>query len=404
MDDVTFHPLTYLPDGDDVVVGRRDVDSYAVLPVEGAALLRRLESGVSPSLAAQWYAAEYGEQVDMDDFLLALAHLGFVRDDTSVTGAPAEQAPTTGVPVRWQRLGAAVFCAPAWAGYAVLVVAAMLVCVADPQLVPSPDDVFFVQSLLIVELTLMVLQIPLTLLHELFHVLAGRRLGLRTRVRLGNRFYFLVFETVMNGLVSVPRRQRYLPMLAGLLADLLVIAGMILAAAWLRGPGAAWPGASTGAGLALALAFTTLPRMLWQGYFFLRTDGYYLISTVTGCHALHEAAWWRLRQVWARLAPGPVSTGDGSAQFTATDLRVSRWYAPLMLLGYLTAGSFALLVGVPLAWQFLSTAVDNALLGGTTDSRLVVDSAVFLGLSCAQLLVALVLAVRSRRSRPSSAR
>lgn len=394
MDDVCFHALTYLPEGDDVVVGRRDIDSYVVLPVEGAELLRHLESGLSPALAAEWYAAEYDEHVDMDDFLLTLSDLGFVRGDTFGPGDPGDVVET---PVRWQRIGAAVFSAPAWVAYGLLVAAAAIVCIADPQLVPTPDDVFFVQSLVIIELTLMVLQIPLTLLHELFHVLAGRRLGLRTRVRLGNRFYFLVFETVMNGLVSVPRRQRYLPMLAGLLADLLVIAGMILAAAWLRGPGAAWPGASIGAGLALALAFTTLPRMLWQGYFFLRTDGYYLISTVTGCHALHEAAWWRLRNVWARLIPAKEGTADGSAQFTATDLRVSRWYASLMLLGYLAAGAFALLVGVPIAWKFLSTAVDNAFLGGTTDVRLIMDSAIFLALSSAQLLLALVLALRSRR-------
>lgn len=393
MSDVCFHALTYLPEGDYVIVGRRDIDSYAALPVEGAELLRRLESGLSPAQAEKWYAEEYDEPVDMDDFLLTLSDLGFVRGDAIVSAGAGDVAEA---PVRWQRLGAAVFSAPAWVAYGLLVVAAAMACIADPQLVPTPDDVFFVQSLLIIELTLMVLQIPLTLLHEFFHVLAGRRLGLRTRVRLGNRFYFLVFETVMNGLVSVPRRQRYLPMLAGLLADLLVIAGMIVAAAWLGGPGAAWPGAGIGAGLALALAFTTLPRMLWQGYFFLRTDGYYLISTVTGCHALHEAAWWRLRDAWDRLTPAKRDTTDGSAQFTATDLRVSRWYAPLMVLGYLAAGSFALLVGVPIAWKFLSTAVDNAFLGGTTDTRLIVDSAIFLALSFAQLLVALVLALRSR--------
>ena len=72
-------------------------------------------------------------------------------------------------------------------------------------LVPRHTDVFFTSSLVVIEVTLMVLTLPFTLLHEVFHVLAGRRLGLRSRVRLSNRFYFLVFETVMDGLVSVPR-------------------------------------------------------------------------------------------------------------------------------------------------------------------------------------------------------
>ena len=67
-------------------------------------------------------------------------------------------------------------------------------------------------------------QALLALVHESFHVLAGRRLGLRTSVRISRRFYYAVYETRLDGLVSVPRRQRYLVILAGLLADVLVVA------------------------------------------------------------------------------------------------------------------------------------------------------------------------------------
>ena len=48
-----------------------------------------------------------------------------------------------------------------------------------------------------------------------------------------------------------------------------------------------WPVVS---GLCLALAFTTLPRMAWQFYLFLRTDIYHLIATATGCVDLDTAA------------------------------------------------------------------------------------------------------------------
>lgn len=40
---VLFHPLVYLEDGDDVTIGRADIDSYAVFPPDGAQLVRWLE-------------------------------------------------------------------------------------------------------------------------------------------------------------------------------------------------------------------------------------------------------------------------------------------------------------------------------------------------------------------------
>ena len=61
--------------------------------------------------------------------------------------------------------------------------------------------------------------------------------------------YYVVFVTEMDGLVTIPRRKRYLPMLAGMLTDLLVLAGLVLLADVTRQPdgalslagGVAWP-------------------------------------------------------------------------------------------------------------------------------------------------------------------
>ena len=40
-----LHPLTYLDEGDEVTVGRADINSFGLFPADGAALLRRLEEG-----------------------------------------------------------------------------------------------------------------------------------------------------------------------------------------------------------------------------------------------------------------------------------------------------------------------------------------------------------------------
>ena len=49
-----FHPLAFLEDGGEVVVGRSDIDSYGVFPTDGAALVRELAAGRPPADAAAW--------------------------------------------------------------------------------------------------------------------------------------------------------------------------------------------------------------------------------------------------------------------------------------------------------------------------------------------------------------
>ena len=407
-----FHPLTFLDEGEDVVVGRPDLDSYVVLPADGAALLRRLHDGAGTDEAASWYATEFGEPVDVDDFVDSLHQLGFLRDDDDPTGASGHPGPGDGAgpasPVRYQRLGAAVFSAPASIAYLAVVLTAGTLVAVHPELAPRHEHVFFSDSLVVVELSLFVLQFPLVLVHELAHVLAGRRLGLRTRLRVSRRLHFLVFETVLNGLVGVPRRQRVLPMLAGMLADL-VLAATLTVAAWLvrcSVPDIGWL-----AGLCLALALTTLLRMVWQLYFFLRTDLYYLLTTVLGCVDLQTVSrQYLLNAVNRRL--GRVDRLVPEESWHPRDRRAARWYAPLLVLGYATAVGLLIAVMLPIAWRFLSTAVERVFLGDALSGRQFWDATILLGLNVAQLVAAGVLALRERghttwprreRSRPAIA-
>ena len=103
-----------------------------------------------------------------------------------------------------------------------------------------------------------------------------------SRLGVNRRLYFFVFETRLDGLLGLPRRQRYLPFFAGMLADVLVASGLTLAA--LAGlHGASYGAMSWPARLALAIAYTTLLRVAWQLFVFLRTDPYFALTTALGC-------------------------------------------------------------------------------------------------------------------------
>jgi len=385
---VLLHSLVFLDEGEEVTVGRADVDGYAVLPVEGAGLLRRLEAGLTPGEAADWYESTYGERVDIDGFLDDLDELGFLRDPGEAAHSPA--------PVRWERLARMVFSHAGAGCLAAALIACVIVMLRSPSLVPGYHDLFFTRSMTVLELVTFLGQFPLILLHETAHALAGRRLGLRTRLSVDRRMYYVVFVTEMDGLVTVPRRKRYVPMLAGMLTDLLVLAVLVLAADVTRRPDGAL---SLAGSVALAFAYLTLLRLAWQFFFYLQTDLYYVIVTVLGCVDLQGTARRVLRDRlgWALRRPVPR---DDLASAHPRDLAVARWYSWLLLVGW-TASIAILIAGViPAATHVLATVFDRFAGSGPRSASDLADSIVFVLLNLAQLVVLAAFMLRDRSRRP----
>ncbi len=346
---VRLRPLTYLPETDGVMVGCAQTDSYALLPPDGAALLEQLTLR-PPDEAGRWYESTYGEPVDVSDFLDTVAELGFVDDGPL---GPRHRLDRRAVGLRWQRTGRVLYSPLAGVVAAAVVVATLVAVVHDPALLPRTDHVFFSDYLLLIELTVAFGQVPLILLHEVCHVLAARRLGVPARIRVSHRMYFVVFETVMDGLVMVPRRRRYLPMLAGMLCDLLVVCVLTLVAGVAGTPSAV-------AGVCLALAFSTVVRFALEFLLFLRTDVYYLICTVVGTVDLHTTSSEILADAWWRLVRRRDKLHD-PVRWHPTDVRAARWYTPVHAAGYLLAAALLALVLLPVSWRFLESAATQLL-------------------------------------------
>jgi hypothetical protein len=393
---LSLHPLSYHNDGEDVVVGRTDIDSYGVFPPDGAALLRRLADGLPLDEAARWYAETYGEQVDLEEFVGVLSELEFLAPGAAPAGSAGE-SPAVPPPVRWQRLGRAVFSVPAWCLYVAILASAAVAMAVHPALVPRTSHLFYSRYVTALALTIFLGQIPLIAIHECFHALAGRRLGLRSTLRINRRLYFLVFETTLDGLVVVPRRRRYLPLLAGMLADLVIIGALTLvAAATIRPDGSV---AILG-GACLALAFATLIRFSWQFYLYMRTDLYAVVVTVLGCQDLHAAGRRILANRFRRLVGRPARDESG---LHPRDRRIGRWYSWLMLVGYTFSIGILTVVIIPATWRSLSMATARLAGGGGHSWLDITDSFIFLALMSGQLLVVGFLALRSRLRRRAAA-
>lgn len=381
---VRLHRLTMVGEADGVMVGRPDVGSYALFPAEGAEVLRMLDSGLPVSAAATWYEQASGESLDVEDFIDAIENLGFTLADGE------ERQPV--IPVRWQRLGRFAFSWPVMACYAALMTAAVVLIVRQPALRPSYHRLFFTQYLSLIPLTLTAIQIPCILLHEAFHALAGRRLGLSSKLRLGRRLYFLVAETRLNSLLSVPRQKRYLPFLAGMLADLVVISVLTVLGAVVRTGGIPlWCSR-----LCLAVAFTCVLRLIWQLMFYLETDLYYMVATALRCADLQNATRFFIKSQTRKLLhrPSPERPGDWSDR----DQSMARWYSILLIAGYgFSLGSLAW-AGIPTAVRFWTLVVER-LLTTHSSTASVVDASIFVVLASVQAGLTIFVVVRDRRAR-----
>lgn len=337
---VAFHRLTFVSERDGVTVGRPDIESYAVLPEDGARLLRVLADGMPVPAATEWYEVTFGESVDMDDFLATMTDLGFVRGPGEVG-----EEDVTASPVRLQALGKALFSPFAWICYALLVAGAAFMIVHAPELRPRPGIVFFVSYLVVVQVVVMIFgMLAGTILHEWFHLIAGRRRGLPSRMSARVAFLPLgVFETEIVGLLSLPRRQRYVPFIAGMVADLVLFSSLTLAAAALRGgPHWLWQ-------MLLAIAYVNLIRLGFQLLLFMRTDPYHVLTTALGCVDLPGAARAYVRQKIGRK-PSSRPLADEDA-WTPRDKAAAPWFTLMSATG-------VALVATILAFGFIPVAVE----------------------------------------------
>jgi hypothetical protein len=186
-------------------------------------------------------------------------------------------------------------------------------------------------------------------------MLAGHRQGISSRLGISRRLDSLVFETDLTGLWSIPAKARYLPFLAGMVADILFFSLMTIIASLTYVPGDPYSFPSS---FCLAMAFMTVFLFLWQFYFYLRTDIYYVIITALHCVNLHETTQQYILNRFYRIIGRPDKMQDESC-WPARDRRVARWYAPVFLLGYAFSIGFLLFVGIPIIYSYFLGVLDH---------------------------------------------
>ncbi|MFG2059143.1 hypothetical protein ACGFI9_34515 [Micromonospora sp. NPDC048930] len=350
---VRLRPLSVIEEGDDVLIGDPERGSYIAVPAVGGVVVRALLDGATVEEAGARAATLAGEPVDMADFIAVLTELGFVDTDDPAVPAPTaamqQRAWTTGPPAAVVR---PLFSPVAWCVYTAAAVWVIACLVLRPDLWPRPTDLLITGDIGTSLLIMLPVTYVLVGVHEMWHWLAARALDLRTRFGIDRRLFFLVFETDLSQLWSVPRRKRYGPQLAGIAIDMVVLAAL-LAGQIAFGPVRPLP----------ALVFVLVASTLWQCMVFLRTDLYAVLVTATGCRDL-----WRVKSLLLRRAFGRLNERQCAEleQADPRDIHVGNWFRWLWLTGCLVAAGYFVLFYLPLLLYVGRRANDELAAGAGT--------------------------------------
>ncbi len=362
MSDSTPQVLAYTvqQDGNDFIIGSPHIGKYVSVPGDVLEILRAFEAGHSLQRIRDDYLELHGETPDLDDLIAALTSCGILasprtRDDESV--ATASDIPPTRYHFEWisPRIARVIWNRFTLTLMAVIVVAALLALIDRPSLAPGWRAFYFPRDTAAHLLGLMLLGISSTFIHEMAHLTAARAAGVSCRFSIGNLMWFIVWHTDMNGVWALPRNRRYLPILAGPIIDAVSAAAIVLYMA--AAERFAWALPTLARNILSALLFLYIMRIVWQCYFFLRTDFYYAFSNLLGCRRLMQDTEDWLRNRWASFRRRAEAI-DQSA-LPAHERRLLPGYAAIWLAGRAIAFGMLLLVQLPLFVNYMLLLIES---------------------------------------------
>ena len=301
---VTVRPFTHRVEGDAIILGDIDRHVFLAIPAEGLDILTSLAAGKTVGEAARLYEEKYHETPDIVDFLEALEQEGFIGE--AAAGETGDDPQVRESHWRWRlgwltpRVAQGLVSWPVLAVCGVLIAFGVGLMIDDPRVIPTGGNVLlFPKDFAALTWATFLLAVVGMFVHELSHVVAARAAGIPAGIGVGNQLWIVVAQTDMTGIWMAPKRRRYIAFVIGAIVDAVTVS-FLAGFLWLAHRG--WIGVPDWSPLlAKALMFTTLARIIWQFFFYLRTDGYYVIATAFNCKNLMVDTDNYVRNLWAGI-------------------------------------------------------------------------------------------------------
>jgi putative peptide zinc metalloprotease protein len=225
------------------------------------------------------------EEIDLLEFAEQLVELGMVEEiDGNLVEAVDRKKEELGFTRISPKLGMLFFNNPMKLGYIFLFLINISLFIIYPHLFPHYKDVFIFGYMFQNILVWIVIGGILVLIHEMGHIFAIRGYGQPTKIEIGHRLFMVVLETDLSLGWKLPLKERISLYLSGLCFDNIILFFALIAQILLPG--------SSGIFQSI-MAFVVLDvviRFIYQCCVYMKTDLYYVLENLTGCHNLMENA------------------------------------------------------------------------------------------------------------------
>jgi hypothetical protein len=270
-------PLSIQRDDDIFIVGNIALGDFYQFPEAAIHIMAPMRQGATIA-EIRSILGEAAHDIDIDEFVATLLEIGFAHPRGYAPLVSREVLP---IEQEWlffqssQRLACLLFGRPALMAYVSLVGIAGWCMIRFPVARIDPGSFYIEHGFTATLLLLMALSSMTTGMHELGHLLAAARHGIPSRLSIGNRLWNIVAEADLSGILSLPKRQRYMPLAAGMLVDVVNIAILtIVVSLWARNDDSGFL-----MQLLHALTLQISVTIVWQFNIFLKTDVYFLLCT-----------------------------------------------------------------------------------------------------------------------------
>lgn len=389
---IIFHCLNQRQEGDEYFIGRDDIGSYVAMRKLGAEVIELLKRNLSVGEVKHRLKEEYKEEIEVAPFLETLIQLGFVKEiDGYILEDKIKKKKYLFTRIKTHHVKW-LFSRPALIIYALVISFALFIMGVDHSYIPRYEDLFFHPRFTVVMLISFALHWLLMFKHEMAHFFAMKSLGLEGRFSLSNRLYFVVAETDMNQLWMRPRKDRYLPYLAGMMSDVVTASGLIIVL---------WA-ADTGFFELNMLVYeifkliilAQLVSFLWQFQFFMRTDIYYVVATLLNCKNLfNDAQIFFRNKILEVLGRNPAPLRGMSEK----EMKAIRIYSIFYGMGTILLMLIFFFYAIPITVTFTMGVYHNLVAGYTLGNKeAFIDGVVVLSIIGFYWVLLLVLILRKR--------
>ncbi|MBU7014002.1 MAG: hypothetical protein HXS52_05345 [Theionarchaea archaeon] len=374
---VKFHDLFRGEEDESITVGRQDIGKYVSLPRDAVEVIDLLDSGQKVGEVKRVLKDKYGEDVEIEEFIEDMIKNEMVRSIDGfemVTTSKLQKdlfSRVTARHVGW------MFSKVAWVMYIGMAISCLIIFALIPDYIPSPRDYFFHPLYSVAVGFMFFLGWIFVAIHELAHLFAAKSVGIEGNFSLSNRLIFIVAQTNLGNIWTIPRRRRFVIYLAGMAWDSTLVF-ICLVLLFLSDHGVITLSVLLYK-FVKAVIFAKVWTIIWQFRFNMQTDIYYSIANYFRCRNLLGDAQTYIKNYSSRFY-SRIKEADMSG-IPGDEMRVIKWYALLYFVGTSITLASYFLRNLPLVLLQIMKAFDGLVIGYSASHADFTDAVVLIVLN-----------------------